>query len=47
MGWILISRAPMRLHCHVTAMTSFSSSRIMQTGNWVCNPTISAKLVTE
>jgi len=23
----------MRLHCHVTAMTSFSSSRIMRTGN--------------
>ena len=21
MGWILISRAPMRLYCHVTAMT--------------------------
>jgi integrase len=24
----------MRLHCHVTAMTFFSSSRIMRTGNW-------------
>jgi hypothetical protein len=39
MGSILISRAPMGLHCHVKTMTTFSSSRIMlmATDHWVCN----------